>query len=193
MRRIDHINGVTTVSYDSLPLPLDIATAEQHLRRYDTVLKVSPGFTSSLINHVSVVKYDDAYNCGICVLTTTIVYLYHPDPCTSPWYSLNYPSAALHIRNIIIAIIQTGQVPVLTHVPINPLPPLIPIHTSRTSFYPHAANDNRSTPAPEQHRNITSNIEPATHTRPTLYGGTSPHHSTSCHQLHSLSLTKIAT
>ena len=108
MRRTDLIHVTTTVSNDSLPMPVYITAAEQHLRHYDKVLKRSPGFTSLPIHHMSAVKQDDVYNCGVCVLTTTIVYLYHPDSCTFPWHSLNYPSAALHLRNIIIAILHTG-------------------------------------------------------------------------------------
>ena len=163
MRHTDRVDGATTVSHDSLPTPCDITAAEQHLRHYDSVLKFSPGFTSSPIHHVSAVKQDDAYNCGVCVLTTVIVYLYHPDPCNYPWHFLNYPSAALHMRNIIIAIIQTGQTPILTHDSINPLTPLTPAHTSRTRCCPHAPTDKHTPPTPESHRNTISNIEPATH------------------------------
>ena len=99
------------------------------------------------------------------------------------------------MRNIIITIIQTGQAPVLTHVPINPLTPLTPVHTSCTPLCPHAPNDKRIPPAPKPHRNAISNIEPTKNARQTPYEGTSPHHTASaqCQQLHHLSLTKKST
>ena len=113
VRISDHATGITIVSHDSLPMPYDITATEQHLRHYDSVLNLSPGLTSSPIHNVSAVKQDDTYNCGVCVLTTAIVYHYHPDPCNFPWQSLNCPSAALHMRKVISAIIQTGKAPIL--------------------------------------------------------------------------------
>ena len=65
VHRTYRVHGATTVSHDSLPMPCDITVAEQHLRHYDSVLKLSPSFTSSPIHHVSTVKQDDAYNCGV--------------------------------------------------------------------------------------------------------------------------------
>ena len=130
------------------------------------------------------------------MLTTAIVYLYHSDPCNFPMLVLNYPSAALHIRNIIIAIIQTGQAPILTHDPMIPLTPLTPVQTSRTPCCSSAPADNRTTPAQETHRNTISNINPAiTHARQTPYGGISPHHTAVAtnQQLHDISLIKITT
>ena len=47
VRRTDHVHGTTIVSHDSLPIPFDITVAEQHLRHYDSVLKLSPIFTCS--------------------------------------------------------------------------------------------------------------------------------------------------
>ena len=195
VHRTDHVHGTTTVSHDSIPMPKDITATEQHLRHYDSVLNLSPGFTSSPIHHVSAVKQEDAYNCGVCVLTTVIVYLYHPDPCNFPWQSRNYPFAVLHMRKIIIAIIQTGQAPNLTHDTIIPLTSLPPVPTSRIPCYPPTPTIERTTVASATHRNILFKNNPATHPRQPPSTDNPSHHQASVpnHQLRHIVLTKIAT
>ena len=193
--RADTVHGATTVSHDSLPMSVDITAAEQYMRHYNKILKLSPGFTSSPIHHVSAVKQNDAYNCGVYVLTTAIVYLYHPDPCAVPWHSLNYPPAALHMRNIIIAILQTGHASVLTHAPIKPLPPLTYAHNSRIPACLHDTHDQPPAPAPEPHQHPYSTTKLDTHARKMPTGGASPYHTVpvQCTQPDNLFLKKIAT
>ena len=118
---VRHIDGDTsTISYDSLPIPLDITETEQHMRHYFATVGLNPGFVHHPIRHVSAVKQDDAYNCGMCVLTVAIIYLYFPNPGIFPWYSLNYPTTATHMHNVIIAMLQTD------------IPPILNINTSFT-------------------------------------------------------------
>lgn len=113
MCHTDPTSRTLTVSHDSLSIPMGIIETEQDLRYYDTVLDLKPGFTDTLIRYVFPVKQDDAYNYGVCVLTTTIIYLYDQNPCDFPWQILNYPTVAIHMRNIIIAILHTDYSPVL--------------------------------------------------------------------------------
>ena len=108
MHHMDPVSDNTTVPHDSILLPMNITAAEQHVRHYDEVLKLKVGFTSTPFQHFSAVNQGDAYNYGLCVLTTTIIYLYHLDTGDFLWHTFNYPTAALHIRNIIIAILHTG-------------------------------------------------------------------------------------
>lgn len=57
-------------------------------------------------------------------------YLYHPNPCNFPWQTLSYHTVALHMRNIIISILQTDHSPVLN---INPLPHHLSLITTTTT------------------------------------------------------------
>ena len=170
VRISDRVTGTNIVSHDSLPMPNDITTAEQHLRHYDAVLKLSPGFMSSPIHNVSAVKQDDAYNCGVCVLTTAIVYLYHPDPGNFPWQSLNYPSAALHMRRVISAIIQTGKAPLLNDVSLIPVTPLSPVLPPRAHPCTHRQPADRPTTSSVTHNPPPPHDHPKT--RPRSYPST---------------------
>ena len=113
---VRHINGDSAPSviyHDSLPILLDTTAIEQHLRQYDASVSLDPGLVPHPIRHAPALIQDDAYNCGVCVLTMTIVYLYSPDPTNFPWQSLNYPSTASHMRNVIISILQSDTPPEL--------------------------------------------------------------------------------
>ena len=195
VRTADPVTGTTIISHDSLPMPNDITSTEQHLRHYDTVLKLSPGLMSSPIHNVSAVKQDDAYNCGVCVLTTAIVYLYHHDPVNFPWHSLNYPSAALHMRRIISAIIQTGKAPLLrdvSHLPVTPLSPVLPPRTQSGTPQTPAA---RPTTASVAHNKTLLTDNPTGNPRsyPSNRTASHPTISSTTPQIDPGSLTKIAT
>ena len=61
MRYTDIRIGTSTVSHDSLPMPMDITAAETYLRHYDTVLGLDPRFVQDPIRPVPTVHQDDAY------------------------------------------------------------------------------------------------------------------------------------
>ena len=131
-----------TVSHDSLPLPLDLTTTKLHLQHYDTVLQLTHGIAPNPIRHVTAVTHDDEYNCGVCVLMTTIIYFYHPTPTTFLWHTLNYSGSADHMRSVIISILAMEQPPRLYSPPTphSPSPHLEPAH-------PHDATAS-NTPSP---------------------------------------------
>ena len=128
-----------TMSHDSLPIPLDLTTTQSHLHHYDTVLQLTHGIAPTSIRHVTVITQDDAYNCGICVLMTAIIYFYHSTPTTFPWYTLNYSGSADYMRSVIISILATDQPPRLSSplTPHSPIPHLEPAH-------PHDALESNS-------------------------------------------------
>ena len=75
VRQIHGSTSPTVLSHDPLPTPLDTTAIEQHLRHYDESLSLDPGLVPHPLRHVPAVVQDDAYNCGVCVLTMAIVYL----------------------------------------------------------------------------------------------------------------------
>ena len=84
VRQQDVTKDSTTISHDSLPIPIDLISTQAQLRHYDTTMHLSHGFTSPPIRHVPAVMQRDEYNCGICMLITAIIYLYHPHPTYYP-------------------------------------------------------------------------------------------------------------
>ena len=83
-----------TMSYNSVPIPLDLTTTQAHLKHYATVLQLTHGLASIPIRHVPAVTQDDENNCGIYVLMTSIIYFYHPTPTTFLCHTLNYPESS---------------------------------------------------------------------------------------------------
>jgi len=98
---------------------VDIAETKTLLKHYDTVLKINRGFIIKPIRHISAVQQDDKYKCGTCVLIAVIIYLYRLTLMNFPWYTLNYRVVALHVCNIVTAMLTTSQLPSIR----------IPIHT----------------------------------------------------------------
>lgn len=142
-----------TVSHDSLSMPLDFTDTVTHLTYHDRLLKLTNGFTTVPIRHIPAVIQDDKFNCGIFMLTTAIIYLYHPHPMHFPWHTMNQPYASLHMRQVIISILASGKPPILVDI----LPPRSP--------------DSHSNP-PEPNTRVTHktphNLQPPIVTIPTL-------------------------
>ena len=172
-----HINGdaaPSVISHDSLPIPLDTTAIEQHLRHYDASVCLDPGLVPHPIRHVPAVIQDDTYNCGVCVLTIAIVYLYYPDPTNFPWQSLNYPSAASHMRNVIISILQSDTPPELTISPVNPVNVTNALHTPLPApSPPHNTPRQSCGPPPVTQPHVQGDIQhsrnqirPMTHPQP---------------------------
>ena len=119
VRQQDVTKDSTTISHDSLSIPLDLTSTQAHLRHYDTTMHLTHGFTSPPIRHVPAVMQRDEYNYGICLLTTAIIYFYHPHPTHYPWYLFNYHAAANHMRLVFLSVLATYQPPHLQEI----LPP----------------------------------------------------------------------
>ena len=119
VRRNDDDKGTHTVSHDSLPMPLDFTDTITNLTYYDKLLKLQNGFTTVPTRPLPAVIQDNDFNYGICMLTTAVIYLYHPHPIHFPWYTLNYPHVLLHMHLVIISILATGKPPILVDI----LPP----------------------------------------------------------------------
>ena len=62
VRQMNDVDAPSVISHDSLSIPLDTTAIEQHLRHYDTSVRLDPGLVPRPIRHVPVVKQDYAYN-----------------------------------------------------------------------------------------------------------------------------------
>ena len=115
VRQNDCDGAISTISHDSLPIPMNITDTEWYMWQYDKIICLNPGLVHHSIGHVSTVKQENAYHCDVCILTVAIIYLYYPSPGNFPWYTLNYPTAATHMRNVIIAVLQTDTPSILNN------------------------------------------------------------------------------
>ena len=97
VRQQDRTTESHTISHDSLPTPFDLTSIQAHLRHYDTTMHLTHDFAFPPIRHVPAAMQSDEYNCGICLLTTAIIYIYHPHPTHYPWHLLNYHDAENHM------------------------------------------------------------------------------------------------
>lgn len=78
IRKHDVTSGTVTYSHDLQGIPLNLTDTQAQLQRYDTLLALTEGFTNVLIRHIPAVVQYDEYSCGVCLLTTALIYLYHP-------------------------------------------------------------------------------------------------------------------
>ena len=56
VRHINDVDAPSVISHDSLPIQLDTTAIEQHLRHYDTSVRLEPGLVPRPIRHVPAVK-----------------------------------------------------------------------------------------------------------------------------------------